>query len=89
MLCAVHVSAARKEKPDLIVLDIGLPGGDGFLVLERLKNNTNLATIPVVVLSARDADRNEQRALDGGAVAFLQKPADNEELLGTIGRSIL
>ena len=87
--CIGAISAARKEKPDLIVLDIGLPGGDGFLVLERLKNNTNLATIPVVVLSARDADRNEQRALDGGAVAFLQKPADNEELLGTIGRSIL
>lgn len=87
--CIGAMSAARKEKPDLILLDLGLPGGDGFLVLERLKNNMNLATIPVVVLSARDAARNEQRALDGGAVAFLEKPADNEELLGTIGREML
>jgi len=41
------VSEARKHKPDLIILDLGLPAGDGFIVLERFRGNTNLAVIPV------------------------------------------
>ena len=65
--CVGAVSMARKEKPDLILLDIGLPGGVGFTVLDRLKRNTSLAAIPVVVLSARDAQENERRVLDAGA----------------------
>lgn len=86
--CIGAVSVALKEEPDLILLDLGLPGGDGFMVLERLKESASLATIPVVVLSARDAEENERRALKGGAVAFLEKPAENDELLGAIARAI-
>ena len=48
------ISEARKHTPDLIVLDLGLPAGDGFVVLDILKTNLNLSTIPVIVLSGRD-----------------------------------
>src|ERR1700685_634190 len=78
------LGVARKETPDLILLDLGLPGGDGFLVLERLRNMSELSTIPVIVLSARDPTDNKKRALNGGAVAYFQKPPDNHELLTAI-----
>ena len=58
---------ARKQQPDLIILDLGLPAGDGFIVLERFRANTNLALIPVIVVSARDLHGNKERALKAGA----------------------
>ena len=75
---------ARKHQPDLIILDLGLPAGDGFVVMERLKGNTHLAVIPIIVVSGRDPSANRQRALRAGAKAFLQKPVDNDELLAVI-----
>ncbi len=78
------IAAAQKEKPHLIILDLGLPAGDGFAVLKNLQLYPALAAIPVIVLTARDPDGNEKRTLESGAVAFFQKPADNEELLGVI-----
>jgi len=78
------IAAAYKEQPNLIILDLGLPAGDGFVVLDRLQRDDKLSTIPVIVLTARDPQGNEQRALRSGATAFLQKPADNAELLEMI-----
>ena len=53
------ISEARKQTPDLIVLDLGLPAGDGFVVLDFLKKNVDLSSIPVIVLSGRDRRANE------------------------------
>ena len=78
------MSVARKEKPDLILLDIGLPGGDGFLVMERLNQLPDMAGTPIIVVSARDPIGNRRRALQLGAHSFFQKPADNAELLAAI-----
>ena len=78
------LALAQRERPDLILLDLGLPAGDGFAVLTHLQQFPSLASIPVVVLTARDPQGNEGRSLRSGAVAFFQKPADNEELLGVI-----
>jgi two-component system KDP operon response regulator KdpE len=83
------LSIAKKEVPDLILLDLGLPGGDGFLVLERMKNITSLACTPVIVVSARDPQTNEKRALAAGAEAFFQKPVDNDQLMTAIRRALL
>ena len=80
------ISQAKNEKPDLILLDLGLPAGDGFKVMERLSNIESLASTPIIVLSAKDAATNKERALKAGARAFLQKPPDNAELLGSIKR---
>ena len=82
------LAVARKEVPDLVILDLGLPGGDGFLVLERLKNMASLAATPVIVLSAKDPTSNKKRALDAGAVAYFQKPPDNHELLTAIRQAL-
>jgi DNA-binding response OmpR family regulator len=77
---------ARKHKPDLIILDLGLPAGDGFLVMERLKTFRSLALIPIIVVSAHDSYQNRERTLRAGAKAFLRKPVDNDELLAVIRR---
>ncbi len=79
------VSEARKCQPDLIILDLGLPGGDGFIVLDRFRTNTYLAMVPVIVVSARGVHAYKQRALDAGAVAYFQKPWDDNDLLAIIG----
>lgn len=78
------IAQAYKEHPDLIILDLGLPAGDGFVVLDRLQRDDQLSSIPVIVLTARDPQSNEQRVLQSGASAFFQKPADNGELLEVI-----
>jgi DNA-binding response OmpR family regulator len=75
------LAEARKQQPDLIILDLGLPAGDGFVVLDRLGAMTRLAVIPVIVVSGRDVHANKQRALSAGAKAFVQKPWDDTELL--------
>ena len=82
------IASAQKERPALIILDLGLPVGDGFVVLERLQNIDSLASVPVIVLSARDPQSNEERALKAGAAAFFQKPADNDELMNAIRASL-
>lgn len=82
------IAMAQKERPDLIILDIGLPAGDGFIVLERLQENAALSAIPVIVLTARDPEATREKIMRSGATAFFQKPADNTELLSTI-RSVL
>lgn len=82
------VGAAQKERPDVIILDLGLPAGDGFVVLERLQQNDALSGIPVIVLTARDPQGNEARALKAGAAAFFQKPVDNDELMNVIRVSL-
>src|ERR1700730_4188889 len=79
---------ARKHEPDLIILDLGLPAGDGFIVMERLKKIPSLAVIPIIVISARDVRVNRERAVKAGAKAFLQKTADDAELLAVIRQAL-
>ena len=77
---------ARKCMPDVIVLDLGLPAGDGFVVLERLRANMQLQMVPVIVVSGRDLPVNKERVLLLGAKAFVQKPWNDNELLALIGK---
>jgi DNA-binding response OmpR family regulator len=82
------IAETRKHMPDLILLDLGLPAGDGFTVLERLAINDSLAHIPVIVVSGRDRAANKDRALKAGARIFLQKPVKNAELLCAIEQTL-
>lgn len=81
---ATALIQARKASPDLILLDLGIPCGDGFLVLERMQRIPELEGIPVIVLTARDPAAAKQKALSAGASEFFQKPVDNDELLRAI-----
>jgi DNA-binding response OmpR family regulator len=74
----------RKHEPDLIILDLGLPAGDGFIVIERLKAVPSLAVIPFIVVSGRDFRANQRRVVSMGAKGFLQKPVDNAEFVAVI-----
>jgi DNA-binding response OmpR family regulator len=78
------IVVAQKEQPDLIILDLGLPAEDGLAVLERFKESDTLSQIPVIIMSGRDPQFNEQKTLQAGATAFFQKPTDVSELLDVI-----
>ena len=75
------LTVARKEEPDVIVLDLGLPGGDGMLVIERLKSVSALAHVPVIVVSARDPASSGPLVLEAGATAFVAKPIEMDRFL--------
>jgi DNA-binding response OmpR family regulator len=82
------ISTARKEQPDLIVLDLGIPAGDGFVVLQRLSMLINTGTIPVIVLSSRTPIGNRDAALKAGAIAYIHKPLDVPILLKAINDAL-
>jgi len=76
---------ALQARPDLIILDLGLPGIDGFDLLEHL-GPMYVFLVPVIVVSGRELHRNKERALNAGAVEYLQKPWNDDELLEMIAR---
>jgi DNA-binding response OmpR family regulator len=78
------VNTARKEEPDLILLDLGLPAGDGRLVMERMQAMPALEGIPVIIITARDVSMERQSLEQTGAHAVFQKPFDHDELLAAI-----
>jgi DNA-binding response OmpR family regulator len=78
------ISVARQTQPDAIILDLGLPGGHGFIVMQRLRTNTVLANIPVIILTADESLESEFKGLEGGAVAVLHKPVQEETLIAAV-----
>ena len=91
------VSAARTEKPDLIILDINFPpdvghgGGvpwDGFLIIEWLHRIDEAKKTPIIVITGGEPAKYKDRSLAAGAVAFFQKPINNEELLAAIEKAL-
>jgi two-component system KDP operon response regulator KdpE len=78
------MALAQKERPELVILDLGLPAGDGYVVMKQMQQSDTLSDIPIIVLTARDPLTNEDRSLEAGAMAFFQKPVDNNRLLDVI-----
>jgi DNA-binding NarL/FixJ family response regulator len=76
------VEAARELTPDLVLLDVNLPGDDGFDVLERLRKAAPDAR--VVVVSGHDAERLEAAAREAGAAGYIEKSGDPETLLAAL-----
>src|SRR5207244_8900736 len=81
------VASAQQAPPDLIVMDIWLPGGSGFAIAEALKH-VGLGTVPIIFLTASKKEGLWKLAQDVGSTAFFEKPYDPEELLATIAREM-
>lgn len=87
------VTTARKEKPDVIVLDVNFPAEvalawDGIGVMKWLQRLENGETPPVIIITALGNDQIRQKAMAAGAIAFFQKPIDNEGLIQAINKTL-
>ena len=79
------MSQMRMENPDLIIMDLGIPAGDGFKSIERVRANASYSTTPIIVLTSRDASEARERAMEAGANAFFEKAiVDKQELLASV-----
>lgn len=76
----------KKEKINLVMLDLKLVEADGWQILEKIKNNPKTAAIPVVICTASFGEVQEKRALNMGAVAYLTKPLSADMLRQTVQR---
>ena len=82
------IVAAQRIDPELIILDVMMPGIDGIEVCQRLRNNPTTRDIPILMLTAKDEVRDRITGLDAGADDYLTKPFDFDEMLARI-RAIL
>jgi two-component system phosphate regulon response regulator PhoB len=78
------IKAVLREHPDLIILDLMLPGLNGYEVCRLLKNNPDTAAIPIVMLTAKDAEGDELRGWEMGADDYITKPFSNKILLARV-----
>lgn len=84
----VAVTTARNFKPDLILLDISMPGGDGFSLAERFSNLADTAGVPIIFITASKKPGLKEKAMEMGAAGFFEKPYDSEKLLGAVSSLI-
>lgn len=75
------IQKAKQSAPDLILLDIMMPGIDGWETLTRLKQDPETADVPVVIFTAREHSRGHQRSAEMGAADYFRKPFEPEELV--------
>ncbi len=88
-VCAAYdamlaMTLAMEHRPDLVLLDISMPGGDGFLVAERLQNSVVTSGVPIIFLTALKQEGLREKAMELGAEAFFEKPFESDELLAAI-----
>ena len=82
------IAKARSAAPDLILLDIMMPGIDGWETLTRLKRDPATAGIPVVIFTAREHARGHQRSAEMGAVDYFRKPFEPDELIELVEKHV-
>lgn len=78
------VEAVRARAPDMIILDVMLPGRSGYEILEDLRGDASLADIPVLMLTARGQTRDREMAEKLGVSMFMTKPFANSEVLDAV-----
>lgn len=79
---------ARREKADVAILDLRMPGLDGFETFSRLRSLPGWESVPVIFLSANAQSENRERAMEMGGRLFLQKPCDARRLVAAVEEAI-
>jgi DNA-binding response OmpR family regulator len=82
------LGAVREYKPDVILLDIMMPGMDGWQVLEKLKQNPDTKHIPVVIFTAREYSNGKALGLKNGAADYVAKPFEPQELAAILDKQL-
>ncbi len=82
------VRMAFEEKPDLIILDVNMPGGGGVSVFDRVRKLKTTTNVPVIFLSGCEDKDIQKQVLENGAVGFISKPFKSEELLSVIRKAL-
>ncbi|MFC1821809.1 response regulator [Thermodesulfobacteriota bacterium] len=80
------IRMARKHKPDLILMDIQLPGMDGLSATRLIKEDEDLSGIPVVALTSYAMQGDEKKAHEAGCVGYIPKPIDTRQFLQTLSQ---
>jgi two-component system, chemotaxis family, response regulator Rcp1 len=82
------LAALVAAPPDLILLDLNLPGRDGFEVLNKIRGNPILVSVPVGILTSSDTERDRHRIQLMGVERFIHKPTTLDEFVDTVGRAV-
>jgi len=78
------IAAAREHRPDLILMDLQLPGMDGLSATRILREDTTLVDLPIVALTAFAMQGDNEKAFDAGCIGYVTKPIDTRSFLKTI-----
>jgi CheY-like chemotaxis protein/anti-sigma regulatory factor (Ser/Thr protein kinase) len=78
------LAVAKKERPDLVLMDVEMPGWDGYETCQRFKKEKSLTTIPILFLSALNEPEDKVRAFAAGGIDYIHKPFQEEELLARV-----
>ena len=78
------LQAARANVPDVLILDVMLPGLDGYEILRQLKSDDNTSALPVLMLTAKGQREDRETALNCGADLFITKPFSNAEIVEAV-----
>ena len=78
------IDAVRLRKPDIVILDVMLPGKSGFDILQEIRGDGELGQIPVLMLTARGQEKDRELAQRAGASAYMTKPISNAEVLDAV-----
>jgi two-component system KDP operon response regulator KdpE len=92
-VCAAYdatlaMTQAIAHQPDLALLDISMPGGDGFVVAERLRATVAMANIPIIFITALKQPGLKEKARALGAVAYFEKPFESNDLIAVIDTAL-
>ncbi len=82
------MKSAVQNNPDLVIMDIAMPGGDGLSIAESMQDLTTTNSTPIIFITASKKLSHRERALELGAAGFFEKPYDAERLLGKVAQLI-